>query len=48
VFEAGEGYVFRMKKRANRNGRSRGGGKREQPFDPASPFAKLRELTSVR
>ena len=47
VAEAGEGYVFRMKKRANRNGRSRGGGKREQLFDPSSPFAKLRELTSV-
>ena len=48
VVESDDGFVFRLKKRAGGNGRSRRGAKRAQPFDPASPFAKLRELASVK
>ena len=43
-----EGYVFRQKKRNGGNGKTRRGGKRPQPSDPASPFAILRDLASVK
>ena len=42
------GFVFRQKKRSGGNGRPRRGRKRAQSIDPASPFAKLRELASVK
>ena len=46
--QTNEGYVFRQKKRNGGNGRSRGGNKPAQSFDPASPFAKLRDMAGVK
>ncbi len=43
-----QGTIFRPKKRSGRNGRSRRNGKHAPQFDPASPFAKLRDLAGAK
>lgn len=41
-------FQFRAKKRRGNKGRARHAGKRTLAIDPASPFAKLQELASVK
>ena len=48
VSETEAGPVFRQKKRNGGNGKSRRSAKRAQKIDPASPFAKLRDLAVAK
>jgi len=42
------GYLFRQKKRNGGNGKTRRGDRQARPFDPASPFAILRDVARVK
>ncbi|NKB59466.1 MAG: disulfide oxidoreductase [Alphaproteobacteria bacterium] len=48
VDQSDEGTKFRQKKRNGGNGKASRGGKSAGPFDPASPFAKLRDMASAK